>query len=259
MKKTILLILLSITNIAGIAQTREALAQLISELNASMPISLGLYSGEAKSIALKGNSVVWSITVNDVGNTIKKKILSPEIYKENILESMSIDYMTNKNMNTLYNSIIELGLGLEYHIISENTGDLLSIPISAEEVNKSVHSQPDFKKLLEINVNATKMSLPATTDGMTMTDIELKNGYLVNTFSVSESIIDSLQKNSGIIKEQIKNLIVNGTDATFNMLVFYCYMANYGYSYDLVDPVSNKHVSISLTVEELEKLLSNKQ
>lgn len=260
MKRIIILTLLASICYSSFAQTREEFEVAIIDMNSQMPISMGP-SGEAQSVAIEGQYVVYDIVVNDLGNTISKGNLTPEKYKDTFLTFLPVSLMSSPYSNEFFNVMIKLDMGLIFHVTSEITGDVISVTIPTQELNESINSQPDFKKVLDIAVMNAKASYPISLYGITLVDSELKNGYWVNTAIVNEAEVsfESIQENTEQIKEQMKNMIVSATDQTFNMNLFYCCMANYGYSYDYVGSSSNKCVTISFSANELMEILSSIQ
>ncbi len=260
MKRIIILALLATICYTSFAQTREEFEAAIIDMNSQMPISMGP-SGEAQSVAIEGQYVVYDIVVNDLGNTMSKGVLTPEKYKDTFLTFLPVSIMSTQYLSDFFSAMIEFNMGIIFHVTSENTGDVISVTISSQELNESINSQPNFKKVLDIAVMNTKASYPINTYGITLVDSELKNGYWVNTAIVNEAEVnfEAIQENAEQVKEQIKNMIVSATDQVFNMNLFYCCMADYGFSYDYVGSSSNKHVLIIFTADELMEILSSIQ
>ena len=260
MKRIIVLALLATICYTGYTQTREEFEAAIIEMNSQMPISFGP-SGEAQSAAIEGQYVVYDIVVNDLGNTLSTGGVTPEKYKDTFLTFLPVSIMSSQYLYDFFSAMIELNMGIVFHVTSENTGNVISASISSQELNEAINSQPDFKKVLDIAVLNAKASYPINTYGITLVDSELKNGYWVNTGIVNEAEVnfEAIQENAEHVKQQIKNMIASATDQVFNMNLFYCCMADYGFSYDYVGSSSNKHVTISFTADELMEILSSIQ
>lgn len=258
MKRIIVLALLATICYTGYTQTREEFEAAIIEMNSQMPMSFGP-SGEAQSVAIEGQYVVYDIVVNDLGNTLSKG--GPEKYKDTFLTFLPVSIMSTQYLYDFFSAMIELNMGIVFHVTSENTGDVISASISSQELNEAINSQPDFKKVLDIAVLNAKASYPINSYGIILVDSELKNGYWVNTAIVNEAEVnfEAIQENAEHVKQQIKDMIVSVTDQVFNMNLFYCCMADYGFSYDNVGSYSNKHVTISFTADELMEILSSIQ
>ena len=151
MKRIIILALLATICYTSFAQTREEFEAAIIDMNSQMPISMGP-SGEAQSVAIEGQYVVYDIVVNDLGNTMSKGVLTPEKYKDTFLTFLPVSIMSTQYLSDFFSAMIEFNMGIIFHVTSENTGDVISVTISSQELNESINSQPNFKKVLDIAV-----------------------------------------------------------------------------------------------------------
>lgn len=234
------------------AQTRDELKSALVEFNAQMPISLGP-SGEIQSMHLEGQNVVLEMLINDLGNVITKNQYAQQEYKEDCLTTLSGIRMMDPAACTSFQLFAKLGLGLKMNVTSENTNDRISVIVSPEELSKCMNSDPDFEKILRLQVKNTCKALPISSNGMTITNCELRGRFHVTT-----SVIDESQLDMDLIEQsklQFKNLILENitknVDLTVVMNAFLCYKGNYGIIYEYVGSKSNKKFQVILSNEEL--------
>ncbi len=256
MKKTLFVIFSICIWLTALAQSREELEMAIAQMNAQMPYPFGM-SGEIQSISCEGQYVVYHISVNDFGAMTKMGITSDK-YKESMLLTIPVTPLFEPETYKFYEIMVQHGLGLKYNIVSEHDGNAIQQSISPDEFASAFHSEPNFKKLLEMQVNSANSSYPIVTHGMTITKCTLTEQEMVTTALVDETIasMDLLSQNIDVSKASMMKAIADRLDAMLTMNVFYCCMAGYGYALEYVGSTTGKKVKVVITQQELQSLFS---
>ena len=256
MKKIVLLTIVATAYIIGTAQTHEDLEAFITILNSMTPISSGP-SLVMESVVIENQQVVMDFVVNDLLTPVNNRVLTPEEAKDISLTSIPLSIQVNPDLYEFYNTLVELGIGLTYRISSEITTDKVSIKISSQELSEALNSEPDFQKIVNSLQRRVKAACPIEVDGMLLINCELKNGFWVNTYDVNGGnlSIDVLRDNVDLIRQVMELWITSSSDESFNISIYYCCMAGYGYCYDFVDSISNEHLTVCFSIEELMEYL----
>lgn len=257
MNRVILLIVTMLLSYNTMAQTRQELENIIAAINAQLPLSLGP-SGEIQAMTLSGNTMNWDIAVNDFGKSVGSSRFTPVAYRDMFLTLMPASFIFAPETAGFIQKLTELNIGLRLNVTSEVSGKSVTVNISVGELTNMLNNEPDFKKVVRYQIENTKASFPMQANNMTFTNCELKNGYMVTTIIVDEAYnsMDLLEQNKDFTKQQMVQMVNQQVDLTFNINLFYCCMAEYGFAYDYVGSTSKKRVRIGFTPEEIVMLLA---
>jgi len=134
----------------------------------------------------------------------------------------------------------------------------MSILVSPNEINDALQTKSNALEVLRIQIEGEKSSLPEKLgDGMTMTNIELRDSMVFTTIELDETnyIFDGL----GDSLEDMKAEIINSlrSDRIGMNLIKMIANVNYGLVYSYVGSVSGKTYNITFLPEEilLEKVI----
>lgn len=207
-----LLILVGLTGCKS--DSKKSLQLVIKELNAECPIPLGAF-GQMDNVTYSGNLVTFNYTL--AGSV---DINSFRDNKEQFHQFMLDNYRNNsdESFRQILKAIIEAEANLDVAFKSED-GDFYVIHFTDEEISENFPVyNGDSETYLQSTLQTIRMQLPITySEGMTCTYVDIDSYYLTYYFECDETLfnIDEMQRNILENYEEMKNMIISSSDASF--------------------------------------------
>lgn len=210
--------------------------------------------------------ILAKVDYNDTIFTLQYEIDEKEFPFENLVKAkqnrknlfLTTISASEGNERTGFEQCVSYNVSVRYHFIGKRSHKELSILVSPNEINDALQTKSNALEVLRIQIEGEKSSLPEKLgDGMTMTNIELRDSMVFTTIELDETnyIFDGL----GDSLEDMKAEIINSlrSDRIGMNLIKMIANVNYGLVYSYVGSVSGKTYNITFLPEEilLEKVI----
>lgn len=252
----LLTLLVSTTIRAQEEITFADLKQMVTVINSKLPLSMGMMM-EWQSMEIDKEQLTLRYSVNDVGNTISRNLITDEEMKEQF--RITLGGLGNE-MGDFLHVVNSFGINTLFVLISENTGDSKRLLVTAQEMEEALNTEVSSEEILQLQIKNTQKTLPLSIgNGMNLTEVKLTSTYMVNTVTVDESIfsMDQMISNKNSMREVMVQMIAKNSDLSVTMQLMLCADTGRGYSYIYKGNTTGKMLRIDLTNEQLMEIFNS--
>lgn len=162
------------------------------------------------------------------------------------------------NERTGFEQCVSYNVSVNFYFIGKHSYKEMSIIVLPDEINDALNTNSNALDVLKIQIDGEKSSLPEKLgDGMTMTNIELRDSMVYTTIVLDETnySFEGLEENLEDMKTEIRKSL-RSNHLSMNLIKMIANV-NYGLVYNFVGSVSGKTYNISFLPDEilLEKVI----
>ena len=186
--------------LTGCAENR--LKQAVEKFDRQCPINMGEEFGSLASVTYDDGLVAMNYEMAETYVSVAEMKAQPEMMRRNILMNFS---NPNDALKPFLDAIADANADLTVNMTGKNTGDLLTLKLSSEEIKKAMRSEAATPmQLMEATVTMANNYMPKQIEeGITLMSMTIEDGVVYYNYLLDEDLysIDMLEIQKEAIKE----------------------------------------------------------
>ncbi len=256
--RNFILALTALCSLTASALTREDLIRGVAELNANVPISMGMM-GNITSATVDSDTIVYNISLDGLGDMTLNQTTTEDIQKKLLLDNIAIVSKFSPELSQSFKILAESNFYLKYLYTNPQSETTVVVTISPKDFVDAQSIEPDYKSLAEYNITTTRNAYPIEMSGMKLIDIQRKGNDVISTAIVDEDVIsiETMIENADFMKQYFLRTLQSGAELSTLTQSYIFAKAGYNQVYLYKGSSSGKSVSYSVVPEDIFSITGN--
>lgn len=255
--RNFILALTALCSLTASALTREDLIRGVAELNANVPISMGMM-GYITSATVDGDTIVYNVSLDGLGDMTLNRAIMIDNQKKLLIDNLAVMSKFSPELSQSFKTLAESNFYLKY-LYTKPQSETVIVTVSPKDFIDAQSIKPDYKTLADYYITTARQAYPIEMSGMKIIDFSREGNDVISTTIVDEDIIaiETMIENADFMKQYFLRTLQSGAEMSTLTQSYIFAKAGYNQVYLYKGSSSGKNVSYSVVPEDIFSITGN--